>query len=266
MWHLCQGVDMPKLVLKSLLLTLLVTSPAFADDLSSSSSADESLNAYNLQGDVVHAQLKAEESFFATRAPMPSESRGYFGLNLGASTDSLKPKITKDANGPETVSKQAIGYAGGLYGGYGKNFDHFYIGAELSGGYNMLNRNIHMTTFSSKVSVAQPLAVAIDLMPGYMNQQRDFLLYCRLGVGAGLFKFKLDDDSDSSAKQIAFSVRAGLGMEYFFVPAFSMRVEYLLNNYGGIKKNYISSSGTAYSYEFSSPRVQQVNLGFTINF
>jgi len=247
---------MSKLVFRSLLLATLITSPVFAD---------EPLSAYNLHGDVVDTHAKPEENFFAVRAPMPSEGRGYFGLNLGVNADSLKPKMTKGANGPEEVSKSRMGYGAGVYGGYGKNFDRFYLGAELSGGYNTLNSNIHMTTFSSKISTSRPFVATLDIMPGYINQQRDFLLYCRLGMGAGLFSFELDDDCDSHSRQVVFGYRAGLGMEYFFVPAFSMRVEYILNSYNAIEKNY-TSGGTRYDYELSSPKTHQVNLGFTINF
>jgi opacity protein-like surface antigen len=247
---------MLKPILKSLFLSMLFISSAFADD---------TLSSFNQQEDINYPSPDSEDSYFATRAPMESGSRHYLGFNIGTSYSSLKPKITRSSS-EEKLSKKAIAYAAGAYGGWGMNFDHFYIGAELSGGYDTLDRKLFTTALSdTTLSVKRSFGVGLDLMPGYITMQKDFLFYGRLGMGAGLFQFKINDDSNSSSREIAFGLRAGLGMEYFMNDNLSLRFEYLLNSYGDIEKNY-TIGATRYIYKFSSPTTQQVNLGLTINF
>ncbi|EKE01422.1 MAG: hypothetical protein ACD_21C00136G0002 [uncultured bacterium] len=247
---------MSKPILRSLFLSILIAPVAFAD---------EPLSAFNQQGDIDHPKPNTEESYFATRAPMGSEWRGYAGLSVGMGMGSLKPKITKGTNASENISNSPMSYIVGAYGGCGTNFDHFYIGAELSGGYNSLNTKKTTTTTSTEIAITQPIMTGFDIMPGYLTQQKDLLFYTRLGVGSSLFKFKINNSSTSSDRKISFGWRAGLGMEYFMSDTFGLRVEYVWNSYSDIKKN-CTIDGTSYSYELSKPRTQQVNFGLTINF
>lgn len=248
---------MLKLILKSLLISMLLAQTVFADI---DANADDNIGPFDQSGDALkYPKPNAEKNYLASRAPMPLELRRYFGLGVGASSSTLKPTITVTT--AQSISPSKISYAGNIYGGLGTNFDHFYIGAELSGGYNSLNKN--STVATTTITFKQPITAGLDFIPGYLTQQKDFLFYGRFGAGASLFNIKVKNNAavSDSNKKFVFGWRAGLGMEYFLCDAFSTRLEYIFSTYSNI--NYTAST---YSYKLSSPRTQQVNLGLTINF
>ena len=241
-------------MLKTLFISILIVPTAFAE---------KTLAPFNLHGtDINNPKPNTEESYFATRAPMPSEIRRYLGINAGLNYTTLKPKITKNTINDSISNAYVFGFTAGAYGGLGTNLDHFYIGAELNGSYNSLDRKINSPTTNINIAVTQPIVAGLDIIPGYLTQNRDLLLYGRFGMAASLFKFKPNNNSDT--KKIALGWRAGLGMEYFMNETFSARIEYVFNNYCNIKKNYTTTESS--SYEFFSPKTQQVILGLTLNF
>ena len=227
--------------------------------------ADEPLSTFNLQGDLDYPEPFGKESYFATQ--VLSFYRFYMGISAGANMTSLNPKISETTTDTQEneLNKKTFGYAGTLYGGLGASYSNFYIGAELSGSYNTLNKKIN--TLYNEIKITQPIVGGIDLIPGLLTYQKDFLLYGRVGMGGSLFKFKLNNDSGANTQEFAFGWRAGVGMEYFINDSFSMRIEYLFTKYDDIKESYKpQKSKTNYTYELSSPSANQVNLGLTINF
>lgn len=228
-------------------------------------SADETLTPFHQQGDIDHPQPNNKESYFATKAPIESQFRGYIGLDFGSAYTFLHLKITKSSV-EKKPNENVLGYTGGAYGGLGANFDHFYIGAELNGAYNSLKKDINVTLFgSNKISITQPLIIGLDFIPGYLSDQKKFLLYGRLGISTSWFTFKINEISDSNANKIALGLRAGLGVEYFLSEIFSTRIEYLCNIYKKINGSYTSGT-TIYNYELASSNTHQVKLSLLVNF
>ena len=235
------------------ILVLLLIAPAIW--------ANETLSSLNIHGnDLAKPEPTTVTSYLATRAPMPSEFRRYFGLTAGLGCTTLKPKIAQNSVSQTTPNEHVFGFNGGAYGGFGTNLDHFYIGAELSGGYNSSNRTISSQE-NTKIAITQPAFAGVDLIPGYLTQSKELLFYGRFGMAASLFKFKLNDVPDSVTRQIAIGWRAGLGIEYFMSDSCSVRIEYIFNNYRNIKKNYATTS-----YELNTPPTQQAMVGLTFNF
>lgn len=263
---------MSKLILKSFIISMLIIPAVFAED--------DTLSPFNLQGDDLKSpKPDAEEKFFATRAPMEVTLRRYFGVNMGVSFATLKPTITA-TNSNNVSSTQALSpntpalsYDANLYGGAGTNFDHFYVGAELSGGGNTLKKNLVTTSYNTAdnanatITFKQPLSFGLDFIPGYITSQKDFLFYGRIGIGTSLFNIRINRESDSSINKFLIGLRAGLGMEYFMSDSFSVRLDYIFSNYGDVNQTYKSNvNATTYSYKVSSPHTQQINLGLTVNF
>lgn len=272
---------MPKSVLKILLMSILIAPAAFADTTADIDN-DDTLSPFNKQGDSLkHPKPNSEESFFATRAPMEVTLRRYIGVNIGANFATLKPTIT--ANSARNLDTQALSpntpklsWGANIYGGLGTNYDHFYIGAELSGGYNTLKYNQTTTIFKNNnnttISFKQPLNLGLDLMPGYITSQKDFLIYGRIGLATSMFNIRINNERDSAINKFLFGWRAGLGAEYFMSDSFSTRFEYIFTNYNNINQTYISNSSTnlvnptTYTYKLTSPHTQQINIGLTVNF
>ena len=262
---------MPKLILNILFVSMLITPIAFAD-------VDNELGPFDLQGDNLsrYPKPKAEESFLATRGHVPGTLRRYFGLNIGAGLTSFKPTITGVNDDGVYVGGQslstgapAISYAANIYGGLGNNFDNFYIGAELGGGYNTLNRTLTTTKFldNATITMKQPITVGLDIMPGFLTQQKDFLFYGRLGIGTSLFNLRINHNVHSAVNLFVFDWRAGLGAEYFISEAFSMRLDYVYATYSNISQTYaVNQVLTDYTYKIPSLYTQQITLGLTINF
>lgn len=264
---------MSKLILKSLLIAALVAPAApaaFAD------TNDEPLGPFNRQGDdLKYPKPESEEKFFATRASMPSVTRTYLGLSIGANSSSLKPTALV-AKRQLTSSGNSV-YSGiaNIYGGIATNIRYFYIGAELSGGYNTLNKTINLTSSQSSpqtTTVKQSITAGIDIMPGfYFNYQKNFLLYGRIGFGGSSFSTSTNINTTSSkTNNIVTGLRTGFGGEYFMSDTFSVRLEYLYSSYRNISytysNTYSNSTGANYSYQILKPKTQQVNLGLTLNF
>lgn len=254
---------MTKQILKSLLLSILIAPAAFASDTPSS---------FNQYGNIDYTSPEDDmDNYIAEKAPMESTNRVYFGVNAGFNLTNLKPDI-KSSYSEQQLSFRPFGYTAGLFGGVGTNIRNFYIGAELSGNYNTLNRNA--STRYVLISIKEPISIGLDIMPGFLNYQKTFLLYGRLGLGANLFKFKptsvanpSNTLSGSSNKKIVTSLRAGAGMEFFITESIGIRVEYLMNSYKNITNTYTnSSSGATYIHSYPSTLTNQVDIGMTINF
>src|SRR3990172_7016820 len=257
---------MLKSIIKSLLIAMLVVSPVFAD---------EELSVFNKKGGVIYPKPNKEESFFAPAAPRASSTQGYIGMNIGPGLTRIKPEITKDGISvidANNKKKNAINYGAGIYGGVGTNFNHFYIGSEMSLALNILNKNIIPANNTIKMSIKQPIVVGLDIIPGYLTQARDMLFYGRLGVGSSLFNLGLTDTSnnvDNTTSKINFGIRAGFGVEFFMTDSFSLRTEYVYAKYRDISDACSSNpdgSGKPYTYKLSGPGVHQVNFGLAMRF
>ncbi|MEI8055381.1 MAG: outer membrane beta-barrel protein [bacterium] len=279
---------MSKAILKFLFVSVLVLPVAFADtDISADIDNDDTLSSFNRQGNSLEQpKPNAEENFFATRAPIEATLRRYFGVSLGSSFVTLKPTITAtssaNTSGQQPPDSQSLdpstpklSWGANLYGGCGANIDHFYIGAELSGGYNTLKYDQSTNNFkynnNTTITFKQPLNLGLDFMPGYITPQKDFLFYGRIGLAAGLFNIRINNSINSSINKFLLGWRAGFGMEYFISETFSTRFDYVFTNYNNMNNTYTSKSGdkaepTIYSYKINSPHTQQINLGLTINF
>lgn len=251
---------MPKLILKNLFLLILIAPVAFAD---------EPLSTFNQQSDLDYPEPLGEENYFATATLQPPAGLyRYIGINGGMDINLLKVKLSNPTT-TSSLNETPFSYNWGIYGGLCTSYKFFYIAAELSANYNTLSKKLSATSLNQtdEVLTKHSFGAAFDLIPGYLNEQRDFLFYGRFGVGTGLFKIRINDDPNSETRKFASGLRAGLGMEYFMSDSFSMRLEYVFNNYGNIKKTYQPTNSTVNnSYELSPLNTHQVNLGLTIRF
>jgi opacity protein-like surface antigen len=193
---------------------------------------------------------------------MPGESSKYFGINVGMEQTAVKPIVNQSSSNGD---RDILNYNFGLFGGYGRNFRHLYLGAELGAAYTTLNRNINIGA-NRVISVKQPLAISLDFIPGYLLRSKDLLFYGKVGLGMRLvsLKLQLPNVSDKTSK-LQLGLRAGGGIEYFFTKNFSMRLEYLYSKYGKFGNSF-ESSGVAYDYSLKATSGHQIKLGMKFNF
>jgi len=141
------------------------------------------------------------------------------------------------------------------------------MGSELGAAFNMVSKTIKdvVNTYSTELSVKQPIAAYLDFMPGYINYARDLLFYGRIGIGTGYFKLKftnVTNNTSNSCEKISLGWRAGLGMEYFMSDTFSLRAEYVYARYNKVSKTYEDNN----EYKLNSSGAHQINLGVSVHF
>jgi opacity protein-like surface antigen len=260
------------------ILSLFASFLAFADD--------EPLSTFNTSGDINYQEYLAEEDYLAARAPMESSTSWYFGADFGPNITSLTTKATYGSGGNprytvDSKQKQIVSYGVTGFLGFGGNINHLYLGSELSGFYNFLNKNIHTEANTSSTSTAtdiavqiqQPITLGLDFIPGYLTDSRNFLIYGRIGLGVNWSKLLATSITNTSistdkTNKFVFGIRLGAGIEYFITDNFGIRFEYV---YVGYKKvngdTYNDSSGTnTYSYSLSGTGLHQAKLGLLIHF
>jgi len=179
---------MLKPTFRTLFVALFLISPVFADD---------TLSAFHQQDDFSYEEPMSEQSYFATLAPLPSRTSGYFCLNIAGGLFPLKSHVSINSSSPDSDSekKDTLGLSTGIFLGYGTNIDRFYLATELSINYNFLSKTIDNETDShlTKLRVRQPIVASLDIIPGYLNSTREILFYGRFGLATSLFKLHFQD-------------------------------------------------------------------------
>lgn len=259
---------MPRLTIRCLLIFSLILPAVFADDEPS---------VFEQQGGVEYSMPDSEKNYLAELAPFKHEISSYLGINAILGLSIFKPEVAV-TNGSGVISssftnKKALNYGGGVYGGVGTNFNHFYIGTELSLG-SAIPKNIKVSATVNKENISlvvkQSMVAGFDIIPGYLTPSRDILFYGRFGVGSSLYRLNFSDTTNSggvgnNTNKIVFGLRAGLGMEFLINDWFGVRAEYVYNKYRNPSSSY-NFNGVNYSYKATSSSFQQVNLGVAVHF
>jgi opacity protein-like surface antigen len=221
--------------------------------------AKNDVSIFHQQGYFDEETIPGESYYFAVPVSMPSKTNWYFGLGAGisivpANTDVTSTVFLSPGTGVRTfntTSGKTVSYGGGIYGGVGTNINKFYIAGELGLNGNFLNKDF-LVKNNATMSVKQPIAASLDVIPGYLINNGKLLFYGRFGLGSGLVKAKIEDYNYSS-NNLKFGLRAGFGIEYRVSDNFGFRTEYLYINYQKI----------ADEYGFGGLIFHQVNLGLS---
>jgi len=263
---------MQKVTLKSFILLLFCAPAALAQEL----------GPFNTQ-DVDYAYPDNMNNYIATKAPVAPLDNHYIGISGGV--DSSSGKFTNQFALPgfmpltADLSETSLDYNAGIFGGYGTNFDNFYIAGEAGANYTTMYEKVTDSVTTSpfapaNISTRQPFTLSLDVLPGFLTNTRSVLLYGRLGIAASLVQLKLNADSgdpnnpiSQSNYKCSFGARVGAGIEYFFVDAFSMRAEYVYSKYGKVNNTYSRVSPIPMTFSYSvKPSNSQINLGFNFHF
>lgn len=221
------------------------------------------------------------ENYVATTAPLPEEPNHYIGLQVGGMYSQLKFTNSVTAAGftqAGNTSKNIGSLTGGLFGGYGLNFDHFYIGGEASVNYNSLSKSTSLAlqtpAFSpnTKITVKQPVIATIDLIPGYLTRPCGTLIYGRIGAAGSFAQVKLNADSgdpnnpiSDTSNNFVGGFRVGTGLDFYVVDWFSVRTDYVYSSYAKIK-NTFKAKNVPLTYDYGvTPTSHQVTLGFNFH-
>ena len=250
--------------LPALLLLSLMLPAAFAN-LSDDSAASA---FHQLNPDTIAAQPQPKINYFAKIAQTPSRLRSYVGLDLGADITKITPTMIFGATSLTTTANSTGSIAGDVYGGIGANFNQFYLGSELSLGGSSLKKNIVDTVAipNPTLTIEKPFTCGLDLIPGFLSPQQQFLFYGRLGMGGSWFNTKIANNDRAKSSKMKSALRLGVGMEYFMGEAISLRLDYVFSTYGDITKYFSDPVIGAASYKLSSLNTNKITVGASFNF
>lgn len=174
---------------------------------------------------------------------LPSLNDGFY-VGLQGGYDSYRVKQT-DTDGVSTASTSMnpTGWVGGLFAGYGMDFNQFYLGGEAfindssASSTNSFNNSTSSVSGSQKLSVQQSYGLA--LIPG-IKFTPTTLTYIRLGYNWAHLKASASvsgtgiDDYSASASHTSSGFNYGVGIETL-VPQLSdhvsLRAEYSHTSY-----------------------------------
>lgn len=222
------------------------------------------------------------DSFIATKVLIPQITNAYMGIQGGGTINQLNLSSDVIAKGMETVdsaSKDIVTINGGLFGGYGENFGHLYVGGELGAYYNSLSKdNVFPTNIpdfapSMSLNVEQPVILALDFMPGYLTSPYGVLFYGRVGVAESWIHMNFSNNPVYQSHQVSdtadkFSTgfRIGGGVDYYFTDWFSLRADYVYSIFKKVRATFVfdfPDFTTTQSVRLSS---HQLDLGMNFHF
>lgn len=230
--------------------------------------ANDVIGVFHEQDSTTAPPPYTRENYFATLAPMSGESSKYLGINTSIGNSYLVPSTTLINS--KNNDNRSLNYHLGVFGGYGKNYQHFYLGAEVSADYNFIKKDftINPGTHQITMKVQQPLTFALDVIPGYLVRSRNLLFYGRVGLAMSLYKIKLENNilgKFNSMDKFNLGLRAGLGVEYFLTKNFSLLAEYLYVRYGKLDRSF-EFGGNVERYSLDKFDDHQVRIGLSLNF
>lgn len=168
---------------------------------------------------------------------------------MGANTyfTSTDPSQISTASGGKLAETN---FSGGIFGGYGKRFDHLYLGLEASLHSLSLDDSrsetvTYLTAPPNRFTIRQSIKSDWEgtLRARFGVAQSNWLAYLTGGVAVTQAKYStsFSDNfvsgaagSDSNSKTL-YGWAAGLGAEYMVSRTLSIRGEYLYSDFGRVK-------------------------------
>lgn len=190
----------------------------------------------------------------AMPAPCPVETMLKDGFYVGAQVGYDMYRIEHEfAVGGAAVVLDASdstisvdGWVGGLFLGYGKYWDNFYLGAEIfgnaSGAKSDWNATASDPTESLDVDVDLKVKsqYGISLLPGF-KLNNNSLLYLRVGYNWAKVDLDVDADTaagvdliDSDSSETVHGWGYGVGLETLLMDNLSVRAEYTYTKYNNV--------------------------------
>lgn len=174
----------------------------------------------------------------------------YVGAQGGYDSYRIKQKIT--GIGTFSAIGSVTGWMGGLFAGYGRYINNFYLGGELLGNYDGASNKTLSANDNAGDVVSQKIKVnatwGASLIPGLRINDTS-LAYLRLGYDWS--NFKVTDAGTSALADASFSFSKsvtkggwdlGVGMETLICGNFSIRGEYNHVWYKSFSANTIVTS------------------------
>ena len=194
--------------------------------------ADDAENIFPKRGEEVQPEPNFIDSYIAYPAPPSLVNNFYFGFQLGGANDKFNTALPNGV----TSAKQ---YSGGLFVGYGKTYNRFYLGfeAQLLANYSKDNSIFDFNPDLTSSSVSY--IANFDVRPGYLVS-KNFLPYLIFGLTGNV---------NSKFKRMVPGWRMGIGADIYTSDSFSIRVDYVRVNY--------QQSGV-----LPSSKIDQFDLGF----
>lgn len=161
----------------------------------------------------------------------------------------------------------AAGANGGLFAGYGKRFDGFYLGADVDGSLGNAYYSDSTAGITSKVEHKHTYGAS--LRAGVMPTE-DALIYARLGVVRSRFDYNIDATSLLAGAALSgdtslTGLRLGLGAEKSLTENLTARLDWAYTNYEDYDINYIVG-GSNVGTEKLSPSAHTLRVGLAYNF
>ncbi|MBN2689903.1 MAG: outer membrane beta-barrel protein [Gammaproteobacteria bacterium] len=218
-------------------------------------------------------------SAFAMSPDTDSFSGIYMGVDAGYQFGKNDlAQYDHNAKQPTTNLRHDKKHSGafGLHFGGGKQFNSFYLGAELGANYatneqtsTMLSQLGHPLIVASRPSYSMNL----DLIPGVAVTKR-FLTFLRLGMGYSDYALDVDYRPGDPAHEVHvnetkhyFAYRAGVGFKYLVNDNCTLGFSYVrVQPTSSIKYHVAPSGGHSFHYDVKPARnVFMLSVSYLIN-
>ncbi len=222
--------------------------------------------------------LPTLEDCYAQAVPMESHSRWYLGALLGGDYNRLDTDFSLNAKSTSihTNSHESrFGFRPGLYGGFGWNWRHLYLGLELSANYHWLNIKDHdryASNYSADFKKTEYTTAVSDVLIGYLTRNRSWLYYLKFGMGTDWDKINCtiyngtNQLYSKTRSHLNFKWEGGLGAEWMCTNNFSIRYELLYGRNNGTSLPDDHVSGYNVRYQLKGVQSIMLNLGMAIVF
>lgn len=197
----------------------------------------------------------------------------YAGASIGPEGASFSQKAhvfrpsTFDAVDKQQYS--GTGFFGSLFAGYGRNFDKYYLAAEMNGNLSSVKHqrinDEYVNKVFSKTTFKMDNSVGMSLLPGYFLSEST-LAYGRIGYANGHLKTVEADPTVRSFNTHRSSIRYGLGVRHALTPRWILMMDYSQINYQSINSSVFDPFGTVTKYAKITPNTAQVGFGILYNF
>ncbi len=189
----------------------------------------------------------------------------YAGVQAGYVNNHIEDKFTGAGSSSAYSYKQdsgVSGFDGGLFAGYGKTINQFYLGAEAEGSLSNADSRYSDTTFSSKTENSG--SYGASLRAGFFPKD-DLLVYGRLGAVRGKFDYseRVTTGSTSAKKdEWLDGLRTGLGAEASIAQNLTARADWAYTNYEDMTVRQPGGNGTSKL----SPNANTFRVGVAYHF
>jgi outer membrane immunogenic protein len=171
------------------------------------------------------------------------------------------------SNARNATHLSGTGMVGSLFGGYGVNWNAYYLAGEVNASYSTYqfktNNSEEISGGNSQTKYRLQSSYGISLLPGFYYMPNT-LFYTRVGYENGNFKTSTTDVSLANVDKHLNGFRCGLGVKQTVTRNMALRMDYSHIAYQNTTSTVVT--GTATKRTQVTPTVGQVEISLVYDF